>query len=160
MTTPISHLEEAYKFEVDALVPMYELTFKKSGAKIRFCDRPTITWQGDIYNFWSCKMDKTGENANGEYVRPVLHLANPDGIFTDAAEQGEFDLATLVRKDVRQDHLLANTNIYKQRIWFIARVASVNRIRISLECHSASDVPNFQVNTRFFAPPDFPFVVY
>lgn len=160
MTTPVTHLEQGYQKEMDLPIQLFTLTLKKSGTIVRLRNGPTITWQGQEYSEWPSSLSEVEQNTDGEASRPILTLANPDGVFTPQAENGEFDLATLVVKEVLQDHLLANLNIFSQRTWFISKPVSVNRMTISLQCHSATDVPNFDVPPRMYLPPDFPFLVY
>lgn len=160
MTLPIEHIAEAYKKEMDHIVQLFEITLKITPTVIRIRNGPTITWQGNEYSEWPCQFVGDGQKTDGEASRPVLTIANPEGVFTPNAEQGDFDLATLVVKEVHQDHLLANLNIKRQRTWFISKPIDVTRVLISLQCHTTTDVPNFDVPPRFFAPPEFPFLVY
>lgn len=160
MTAPLEHIEESFKKELDAIVELFEITLKKSGAILRFRNGPTITWQDHEYSFWPCTLDKDGDAADDTKVRPNLAIFNPDGALSALADAGEFDLATVVRKEVLQDHLLADVNIYQPRVWFVAKVVDDTRIVVTLELHTSTDIPNFQVPGRFFSPPDFPVVVY
>lgn len=160
MTYPVSHLEEALKLEGEAIVHLYQVTLKKTGSIIRFWNGPTTTWQGQTYSYWPCQQSKDTETSDDQTPRPTLTVHNPNGILTPLAGQGEFDLALVIRKDLRQDHLLGNVNISKQRVWFISRPLSMNREVVSFELRSTIDFPNFQIPPRQFNPPEFPFLVY
>ena len=161
MTIPATHLDQAFQLEMDQIVKLYKLTLRKTGTIVYFRNGPEITWQGNLYNNWPCSLEGDGFNADGESKRPTLTIYNPEGALTPTEEQGEFDLAILVVKEVLQDHLLANVNIFKQRTWFISKALDVSRSSISLQCHTTVDVPNFAVPGRFFSPNyGFPFLVY
>lgn len=160
MTLPVSHIEEALKLDADGIVHLYEVTLKKSGAKVRFTNNATVVWQGNTYSYWPCQQDKDVETSDSETPRPALTVYNPDGVLTSLASTGEFDLALVVRKEVLQAHVTANTNLFKQRVWFIGRVSSANRSNVTFELRTAIDIPNFQIPPRSFTPPEFPFLVY
>jgi len=161
MTTPVTHLDQGFKKEMDRIVQLYQLTLKKTSTVLRFRDGPAITWQGNLYNNWPSSLVGDGQNSDGEAVRPTLTIFNPDGALTPLEEDGEFELAILVVKEVLQDHLLANVNISRSRTWFISKAIDVSRSSISLQCHTTVDIPNYSVPGRFYGPSDgFPFLVY
>lgn len=160
MTAPATHVAEAYKKDMDRPVQLFEITLKLTPTVLRFRNGPQITWQGNTYVEWPCNFAGDAQKTDGEASRPVLTIANPDGILSQYAEQGEFDLAIVVMKEVLQEHLLTNVNIKRQRTWFISKPLNVSRATISLQCHQTTDIPNYDVPGRFFSPPEFPFVVY
>lgn len=158
--SPVSHLHEALKLEAEAVVYVYEVTLKKTGSTICFWNGETRTWQGKTYNNWPCQQSKDSQTSDSETPRPTLTVHNPSGVLTGLAGDGEFDLALVIRKEILQSHFIANTNIFKQRVWFISRVVSSNRESTSFEMKSPIDYPGFQIPPRKFAPPEFPFLVY
>lgn len=160
MTIPASHIAEAQKLESDYLVKVYEVVLKKTATEIYFWNGPTTTWQGKTYSYLPCNQDKDAATSDTENSRPTLSIYNPEGVLTQLASEGEFDLALVTRKEILQEHFLSNTNIFTQRVWFISRIVSANRNQIAAELRSAIDIPNFNIPPRSFVPPEFPFLVY
>lgn len=157
-TAPSTHLDESLKLQADRIVALWEVHLMGVSTIIRFRDGPSVTWQGNSYESMGCTISGEGESADPENYRPVLTVINPENIFGSFASAGYFDLATVIRREVLQGDLIANANIFQQRIWIIGRPTSVKNPVMRFELRSPMDIPAFTVPNRFYMPPEFPFV--
>lgn len=157
MTTPVTHVEESMKLEADAEVDLYKLVLRNT-SMFFFRNGPTITWQGEDWEYYPCNL--TGEDpVSGESDnRPTFTVFNHENIFGPLADSGAFDLALLYRYRVLRGHLEANTNIFSPRLWLLGRVKMVNNRSIQFELRSPLDIPNFLTPSRTYSPPEFPTV--
>lgn len=158
-TAPTTHVTEALKLSADAIVALWEVRLKGVSTIVRFRDGPTVTWQGHTYDSMACMISGESANSDGQNARPTLTVINPQNVFGPFASAGYFDLATVIRKEVLQADLLANANIYQQRIWIIGRPTSVKNPSMQFELRSSIDIPGFTVPNRYYTTPEFPFVV-
>jgi lambda family phage minor tail protein L len=156
---PATHLTEALKLQTDAIVALFEVQLKGVSTIVRFRDGPTVTWQGQVYESMGCALTGEGSNADGEHTRPILSVNNPENIFGAFCSAGYFDLATAIRREVLQADLLANANIFQQRVWIIGRPSSVKNPLAQFELRSPIDMPGFMIPNRYYMPPEFPFIV-
>lgn len=158
MTTPVSHLQQSLGLEANELTKLWEIRLRTVPVRVYFRAGPTVTWQGHTYEQIGCVLKGEGDYATEQNARPTLGLQNPDKIFGPAAAQGHFDLATVIRKEVLPVHLANNSNIFRQRVWFVSRPSGVHGHSLQLELCGPTDFPNFQIPPRFFSAPEFPFV--
>ena len=159
MTAPTSHVEESLKLTPDAVVHLYEIRMRNNGGLVRIKDNETVTWQGMLFE--SCPIKITGDDrtAEGADARPTLTVVNPYGLFTPYILAGRIEYAIVIRKSVLRENLLADVNIYEQRMWRIRRIVQLIAAQsITVELANMSDGPGFQIPVRQFLPPDFPAV--
>lgn len=160
MSVPASHLEEALKPEADVEIELFEMRLR-GGAIYYFRDGPTITWQGNTYEFFPCKLSGWEPVSGDQDNRPTFVMFNgleeEENLFGPLAEQGYLDLATLYRRSVLQDNLLNDVNVYQQKLWLMSPKAATDRM-IQFELRSPLDIPNFKTPFRIFSPPEFPVV--
>lgn len=76
------------------------------------------------------------------------------------AHEGKFELATVIRRVVLQEHLLADANIFIPTVWIIGQINSCTSRLLQVALRSPTDGPNMNVPYRFYAPPDFPTVTF
>jgi len=160
VTAPVEHVEDSLKLTGDRRVDLWELRLKTSATIYRFWNGVTRTWQGQIWEGHACTLSAESRNSDGQQSRPVLTLINPTNIFGQLAAEGTFDMATLVRKRVLQDHFLNNINIAHQSVYITTRVVAVNDQALRLELRSPTDIPTFKTPRRTYDPPEYPFVVF
>lgn len=162
MTTsaPVSHLQEAQKLTADAPVDFYTLTLKNDPVIFRFKSDETVTWQGYEYEGMAVKITGDTQNSDGEESRPTIQILNPFGIFNRAAMEGKIDRATLTRRRVLKQHVVSNSNIYQQRMWYVGRVRElISGQTITLELRNMTEGANFQIPVRSYMPSEgFPMV--
>ncbi|BCJ91775.1 hypothetical protein IZ6_25100 [Terrihabitans soli] len=159
MTTPPSHIDEAYKLDAGALVDLFELRLRDQTTIVRFKNNDTVTWQGVEWEGAACRLTGDKRSANEEESRPRLVLVNPAGVFNKPAREGKLERATVVRKRVLRSNLDADVNLFEQRMWYVARVPEwITNQTITLELRSMIDGPNFQLPVRMYTPPEFPTV--
>lgn len=158
-TAPVTHIEESLKLSADAVIALWEVQLKGVSTIVRFKDGPTATWQSNTYESMGCMISGESASSEGQNSRPILTVINPENIFGAFAAAGYFDLATVIRKEVLQADLLADANVFQQRVWIIGRPTSVKNPAMQLELRSPIDIPGFTVPNRFYMPPEFPFVV-
>ena len=137
---PVSHTEDALKLTSDAQVFLWEIRLR-DGSKVFIRNGPKVTWQGNLY-----------ENL------PILF--NPQKIFGPMAHQGKFELATVIRREVLQQNLLADLNICVPRVWIIGQIQSCTSRSLDVQLRSPTDGPNMNVPYRYYGPPDFPTVTF
>lgn len=156
---PPTHLTEAQKLTADAIVDLFTITLVSGGIIYRFKDGETTTWQGNLYEGLPNQMPGDKRSSGNEEGRPILRVVNPEGVFNEVALTGQLDRATVVRKSVLRDHMLANVNIFQQRMWYVERVKElIPGKMLGLELRAMTDLPNIQVPVRMYIPPEFPTV--
>lgn len=160
MSIPTSHLQESLKLEADAPIDLWEIVLRTSPTHLYYRYGSTVTWQGNTYEYMPIQLAQEADYATDEVGRPTLTVVNPDKIFGPFADAGLLDLATVYRRRVLQEHLLADANIYQQRVWVIGQVKSVTKQVLQVELRGAGDIPTFELPARRFMPPEFPFVRY
>jgi phage-related protein len=158
VSAPSSHLEESLKLEADLTVDLWQARLR-GGATVRWWNGPTRTWQGNEYTGLACQIQGEKKSSDSQVSRPILTIANPDGVFSTFAAEGLFDLAEVIRKRVLQSDFQADANVFEQRVWIVGRPSAVKAQVISLELRSTTDMPNFKTPGRTFSPPEFPCVV-
>lgn len=158
-SAPVTHIAESLKLSADRVVSLFEVRLRGIDHIVYFRDGATITWQGNQYEGMACSLTGESASSEGENARPTLTVINPANLFAPFAAAGYFDLATVIRREVLQDDLLANVNVFQQRVWIVGRPTSVKHPVMSLELRSPLDIPGFTVPNRFYMPPEFPFVV-
>lgn len=161
MTTgvPLSHIEESQKLTADAQIDLYEITLKGVSVVFRFKNNDTVVWRGNEFEGMACRLQGDTRLADGEESRASLTVMNPFGIFNMPALAGDLDLATVVRKRVLRQHLLSNTNIFEQRMWYVGRISElISGQSITMELRNMTEGPSFQIPVRMYIPPQFPLV--
>jgi phage-related protein len=159
MPAPSSHISESLKLEPDGIVFLYEIRMRNNGGIVRLKDSETRTWQGLLWE--SCPIQITGDDqtAEGSDTRPKLTVVNPYGLFTPFVMNGVLEYAIVIRKAVLHSNLIADVNIYEQRMWRVRRVVQlIGGQSITVELMNMSEGPAFMIPVRQFIPPDFPTV--
>ncbi|WP_375263922.1 hypothetical protein [Palleronia sp.] len=159
MSIPEQHLDEGLKLTADAEVELFTIKLVSSPVIFHFKNNNTVTWQGTVYEGLPCSMSGDMRSASEEEGRPSLRVVNPEGIFNKPAIDGMLDRAIVTRKTVLFQHIESNTNVFRQRMWYVERVKElVSGQMLGLELRSMTDLPGFQIPVRIFMPPEFPTV--
>ncbi|MFN4091636.1 MAG: hypothetical protein ACK4FG_01915 [Brevundimonas sp.] len=159
MTAPIEHLEDSLGLTGDHRVDLWKIQLRNSATAYYFWNGTTHTWQGQTYEGLACSLSAESRSSDGERSRPVLTVVNPENMFGPLAADGVFDLATVTRKRVLQDHFQNNVNIFQQNVFISTRVVSISDQLIRLELRYPSDIPVFKTPRRTYNPPEYPFIV-
>lgn len=154
---PISHIQDAQKLTSDREVALWEITLR-DGSKAFLRNGPAVTWRSNDYENLPIMISGEEMTADDKTSRPSLRVFNPKKIFGPWAHQGKFELATVIRRTVLQENLVANLNIYVQTVWIIGQITSCTSRLLQVQLRSPTDGPNMNVPYRFYAPPDFPTV--
>lgn len=119
----------------------------------------TVTFGGDTYEGWGVQLTGTGQNADGENVRPKFTVANPEGVFSAQIGRGRMDGAEIVRLRVLYDDLINNrVAAARENRWTVSRTVTLNKTLAVFELRNVLDGQFFQIPGRMFIPPEFPFV--
>lgn len=156
---PISHTEDALKLTSDREVYLWEITLRDN-TKVFIRNGPKVTWQGKTYENLPIMISGEEYSADDKTNRPSLKVFNPKKIFGPMAHQGKFGLATVVRRTVLQQNLLADAAIFTTSVWIIGQITTCTARTLDVQLRSPTDGPNMQVPFRFYAPPDFPTVSF
>lgn len=156
---PLEHIQDGMKLTSDREVSLWEITLR-DGSKAFIRNGPAITWRGNDYE--NLPIILTGEETTSDDKtnRPSLRVFNPKKIFGPMAHEGKFELATVIRRVVLQEHLLADANIFIPTVWIIGQINSCTSRLLQVALRSPTDGPNMNVPYRFYAPPDFPTVTF
>lgn len=159
-TIPVSHAAESQKLVAEDYAELFEVVLSGGQGTIRLWDGPTRTYQGLTYEGLGCLLQGEERSADEKESRPTFAVLNPGNVFAPYVLEGYVDNATVIRKRVLKSHFLNNVNIYKRRIWRVARVADLDLEgqKIVLELRDPTDGPNFLIPGRMFIQPDFPTV--
>ena len=159
MANPTSHVAEGLKLTADAEVDLFTLFLPQESIYFRFKNNDTVTWQGNTYEGLACQLSGEEYSADGSEAKPTLRVINPEGIFNAPVMEGRLFRAILTKRTVLRRHLDADTNIFRQRMWYVERPKElVSGQLVSLELRSMIEGPNFQIPMRSFIPPEFPTV--
>lgn len=159
MPPPSAHVSESLKLTPDAIVHLYEIRMRNNGGIVRIKDNETVTWQGVLWE--SCPIQITGDelSAEGQDARAKLTVVNPYGMFTPFIIAGVLEYAIVIRKSLLRANLLANVNVYEQRMWRVRRIVQLIAAQsITVELMNMSEGPGFQIPVRQYLPPEFPTV--
>lgn len=154
MTTQI---EDALKLTSDKEVTLWEIILRDN-TRAYLRNGPTVTWRSNEYEGLPIMLSGEEDTADDRSARPSLRIFNPKKIFGPWAHEGRFELATVIRRRVLQQHLLNNDNIFKKRVWVIGQIQSCTSRSLDVQLRSPIDTPNLNTPTRMYAPPDFPTV--
>lgn len=154
---PVDHLVDASKLTQDREVSLWEITLR-DGSHAYIRNGPAVTWQNKDYENLPIILSGEGQTADDQTTRPTLRVFNPKKIFGPMAHQGKFELATIRRRIILQDNLLANANIHVTTVWIIGQITSCTSRLLQVQLRSPTDGPNMNVPYRFYGPPDFPTV--
>lgn len=156
---PESQVQDAYKLEADGYVELFQIKMANSGGTMFVKANDTVTYLGDVYEAWGVQMTGTGQNSDGENVRPKFTVVNPDGVFSGLIARGAMDNAEIVRLRILRNDLVNNTpGAAREQRWNVFRVVSLNKALAIFELRSIMDGQFFQIPARVFVPPQFPFV--
>lgn len=156
---PVEHLVDASRLTQDREVSLWEITLR-DGSHVYIRNGPAVTWQGKDYEELPIIVSGEAQSADDQTNRPSLRVFNPKKIFGPMAHQGKFELATVRRRLVLQEHLVANANIFVQTVWIIGQISSCTSRLLEVQLRSPTDGPNMNVPYRFYSPPDFPTVTF
>lgn len=158
MSTPAGHITDAQKLQADGYVHLYELWLRKNAGVAYFTDGPTCTWQGHTYDSAPLRMGTIKESATEEQSRPIFTIFNPENVLGSFVVTGALEKSLLKRKRLLRTDLEANSNIFQQRTWYVARVTSFLKGTLSVELRNIIDGPAATVPRRQYIPPEFPVV--
>lgn len=156
---PIEHIEDALKLTSDREVHMWEITLRDN-TKVFLRNGPEITWRGNDYENLPIMITGEETTSDDKTSRPSLKVFNPKKIFGPMAHEGKFELATVIRRTVLQENLLANANIFVPTVWIIGQIQTCTSRILQVQLRSPTDGPNMNVPYRFYGPPDFPTVSF
>lgn len=156
---PQSHIDDALKLSADAKISLFELT-PVTGGTIFFTSDSDVTWRGQLYEGIPCAV--TGEEISTEKSpTPRMNIGQEDLDllpFKGPIHDGFLDGATLIRKKLLLDDMLANLNVYEKTVWRIKRPDNYSRTKISLVLAQYSSAQGQTVPFRQYIPPEFPWV--
>lgn len=111
------------------------------------------TFAGVNYTSFAVALEGAGTDAGMEKSRPRLQLANPDGMFSVFAQNGDLEMARVDRYRVHPDDMGTNNAIVSS--WYVSRVESISRSMVILELAALTDGPKVRIPNRVFATPEF-----
>jgi phage-related protein len=157
---PQGHIADALKLQADGKLHLFEV-FPVSGGSI-FCkaDNP-VTWLGLDYEGLPMQLSGEGKSNDGSTPTPRLQIGQEDMDllpFKGLINDGWLDGATIVRKKVLLDDLLANRDIKETTTFRVKRVESYSRTKVTLLLATFSAAISQTVPFRQYTPPDFPWV--
>lgn len=160
MTIPANHIVDALKLQADGKVHLYEI-YPISGGSLFVKPDNDVTWLGNAYE--GLPMQLSGESASNDGSTPTPRLVigqeDMDLLpFKGLINDGYLDGATIVRKKVLLDDLLANRDIKEATTFRVKRPESYSRTKITLVLATFSAAINQAVPFRQYTPPDFPWV--
>lgn len=156
---PIDHIEDALKLTSDREVHLWEITLR-DGSKAFLRNGPEITWRDNDYENLPIMITGEETTSDDKTSRPSLKVFNPKKIFGPMAHEGKFELATVIRRTVLQENLLANANVFVPTVWIIGQIQTCTSRILQVQLRSPTDGPNMNVPYRFYGPPDFPTVSF
>lgn len=156
--SPTDHVQDALALTSDREVELFTITLRDNSSVFRLRNGPAVTWRSSTYENIPIMLSGEEETSDDKVARPSLRLFNPNKVFGPYAQAGLFELAFVSRKTVLQTNLLANANIFMERVWIIGRVSHCTSELLEVELRAPTDGPNMQVPFRFYAPPEFPYV--
>jgi lambda family phage minor tail protein L len=156
---PLSQQVEAHKLEAQGLRELFKLQLKDGSNTVLYLTAHNqISWGGQTWEEWPCKLTGYAQNSNGEKSRPKFTVANPEGVFSLWVDQGATDGAILHHYTVQTSDIDSGSVVYMKNIWVVNKPVSLNKNMVVLECRSTFDGHNFKIPPRAFFPPDFPHV--
>lgn len=157
---PVADALESVNLVGEDYAQLFEIILTGNQGTIRFWDGPEIEYQGYTYEALGCVLQGEERSATEKESRPSLAVLNPGNIFAPYVLEGYLDNATVIRKRVRKHHLQNDINIFRRRVWLVARIADLDLEgqKIVVELRDPSDGPNFLIPARMYLPPEFPSV--
>lgn len=156
---PVNLIEDALSLTGDGLVDLYELN-PVSGGSVFFKADNDITWLGDEYMGLPCTL--TGEERDTEKTaQPQMTIGqeNLDLLpFKALVHDGYLDGASLTRRRVKVDDLVANLNIKQVQTYRVKRVENYSRTHITLSLATFSGAITQVIPFRQYVPPAYPYV--
>lgn len=156
---PIQHIQDAQKLTSDREVSLWEITLRDN-SKVFLRNGPAITWRGNTYENLPIMLTGEETTSDDKTSRPSLKVFNPKKIFGPMAHEGKFELATVIRRVVLQENLVANRNVFVPTVWIIGQIQTCTSRILQVQLRSPTDGPNMNVPYRFYGPPDFPTVSF
>jgi phage-related protein len=157
---PTGHVEDALKLTSDKEVDLFTITLRDNSSVFRLRNGPEITWRTNTFENIPIMLGGEEDTSDERVARPTMRIFNPGKVFGPFAQAGLFELAHVVRQTVLQQNLIANANIFVQRVWIIGRITHCTSEALQVELRAPTDGPNMQVPFRMYAPPEFPYVSY
>lgn len=154
---PSSHLIANEQLEGEAYYDLFEIHMTDSSV-VYLHANSQVTWQGNTYEAWALQLSEVSDNAGEEKSRPTLNLMNIDGAFNFFIRSGYLHKARIHRKRVLKQHILANANVFQERVWLTWNPSQLNNNFIGLELRSFIDGQGFTLPVRRYMPPEFPYV--
>lgn len=142
----------------DALYELYQIILVGGGGTLYLRDGPDLTWQTNNYEGIAITADGFHYASDGEAARPILKIANPEGIFSAYAINGSLEGSIVRRFQVLKEHIDGDLNIYTLDTWTLSRISSLNHYLLEAELRRPFDGPIAQAPGRMFIPPEFPTV--
>lgn len=156
--TPTEYQVEAYKLDAQGLIDLFQINLLGAAGSLYFTPNVSINWQGKAWTGYPCGISDAGVKTSGEYNRPKMTLANPQGIFSSYVQKGVLDNAIVLRYRVLPGNISGNINSFVKNTWRVSKIISLNKDMIVLELRSAMDGHNFKMPGNSFFPPDYPHV--
>ncbi len=148
---------EAHSLTPDGIVELFQITLR-TGAFLNLKANNSVTWQGTVYEACPIQLTNVSRGSDAQANRPSLTIANPDNILSPFIINGYLDRAYFSRKSVLYQDLLADNNVYDERIWVISRCTLLTNQLATFELRDVIDGPNYRCPVRLYLPPAFPFV--
>lgn len=157
---PSNHIADALKLQSDGKLHLFEVYPVNGGSIFIKSDNP-VTWLGNDYEGVPCVVSGETKSNDGSTPTPRMVIGQEDMDllpFKGLINDGWLDGATIIRKKVLLDDLLANRDIKEVTNFRVKRVESYSRTKISLVLASFSAALSQTVPFRQYVPPDFPWV--
>lgn len=147
------------KLTADGQVELFELT-PLTGGTIYMKAGVAVDWQGQTYESVPCQI--SGEEQTADKQPTPKFVIGQDGISVVALKglvfDGHLEGATLVKKTVLLEDLLANRNVKATRTYRVKRAAEYGATSITLVLASFSGALHQTLPHRQYIPPAFPWV--
>lgn len=156
---PVSQEFDAHELESKGIRELFKLQLRDDSNTVLFVNNfNEVTYAGQTWEYWPCKMTENSQDSSGEMSRPKISFANPNGAFSLWIGQGVTEGAVLTRYRVLLTDLEADVRSYHKNVWTLSRPVNLSKNLVTFECRSMLDGHNFQLPARSFYPPEFPHV--
>ncbi|KGX19284.1 phage minor tail protein L [Burkholderia pseudomallei] len=157
---PDTHVSQSFELSADALVDLFkmELNSISGGTVLCMTAKTQVTWQGMVFESIPITLAGEGVRTDGQWNRPKLTIANPDGLFSAFIAQGKTDSATITRYRCHLEDVRNNVGRYQINIWRVSKTLSMSNSMATFELRTPLDGQMFYLPARAFYPPEFPHV--
>jgi len=157
MTIPTAIAQQAHSLTPNELIPLLRVEiFPVNNSPAIFLylsEKVNVVFGGKTYTPTAYSLVGAGVDSGGEKSRPRLQLANPNGMFSVYAQNGDLEMARVDRFWVHPSDL--NTSVATKNSWYVRRIEVVNSTMIIFELAALTDGPMVKIPYREFTYPEF-----